>query len=150
MVTQRRRGVLEGEILANQRRWIEENMEKRSGREADSYWMFDIKAQKDYWTWHLRKTAGEKKWIWVGKNRYQKIKGDFIDYYFFHYRIRDICLFFLFLTKEKEFESLSPWSFANFSFCFFFLSFLFLWKKNLACLANKERGFLPLATSCIG
>lgn len=37
MLTQRSRGVLEGEILANQRRWIVENMEKRSGREADSY-----------------------------------------------------------------------------------------------------------------
>lgn len=37
MLTQRSRGVLEGEILANQRRWIAENMEKRSGREADSY-----------------------------------------------------------------------------------------------------------------
>lgn len=37
MLTQRSRGVLEGEILANQRRWIGENMEKRSGREADSY-----------------------------------------------------------------------------------------------------------------
>lgn len=36
-LAQRSRGVLEGEILANQRRWIEENMEKRSGREADSY-----------------------------------------------------------------------------------------------------------------
>lgn len=142
MVTQRRRGVLEGEILANQRRWIEENMEKRSGREADSYWMFDIKAQKDYWTWHLRKTAEEKKkWIWVGKNRYQKIKGDFIDYYFFHYRIRGICLFFLFLTMEREFESLSPWSFANFSFCFFF-PFCFCEKRTwLALLIKKEDSY---------
>lgn len=140
MLTQRSRGVLEGEILANQRRWIAENMEKRSGREADSYWMFDIKAQKDYWTWHLRKTA-EQRWRWVGKNHCQKkIRGNFYRLLFFLYGIPGICPFFLLPIMEMAFGSLIPWSFVNLFFYYFL--FLLVWKRTwFASLIKKEDSY---------
>jgi len=77
MLSQRSRGVFEGEILANQRRWIAENMEEWEGsRQLLNVWLqsteglLNVAPKKNCWT---------KMEMGMKKSLPKNIREDFID-----------------------------------------------------------------------